>query len=78
MLAGLSTNQRTDLPPVVRGGKRRGTLADPAVLLTRRWDDGEALLYAAGRLLAHDQDTKIRVSGRLAVGRRGGCLAGVA
>lgn len=33
-------------------------LADPAVLLTRRWDDGEALLYAADKALGDEIETK--------------------
>ncbi|MEU4622088.1 DUF4240 domain-containing protein [Actinoplanes sp. NPDC023801] len=33
-------------------------LADPAVLLTRRWDDGEALLYAANEAAGGEIETK--------------------
>lgn len=33
-------------------------LADPAVLLTRRWDDGEALLYAADQAAGERIDTR--------------------
>ena len=34
-------------------------LADPAALSTRRWDDGEALLYAAGEAAGKEIDTKV-------------------
>lgn len=33
-------------------------IADPAVLLARRWDDGEALLYAADKALGDEIETK--------------------
>ncbi|HEX8346350.1 MAG TPA: DUF4240 domain-containing protein [Actinoplanes sp.] len=34
-------------------------LADPAVVLTRRWDDGEALLYAANAATGDEIETKV-------------------
>lgn len=33
-------------------------LADPAMLLTRSWDDGEALLYAADEAADDEIETK--------------------
>lgn len=46
---------------VVAKGKQvvEQVLADPAVLLTRRWDDGEALLYAADEAADDEIETNI-------------------